>query len=487
MIYDDIDRRVSEDITLGGTSVERIRKVFKKWYYLVKSDFEFIDVGLVCVLDRDLPGDPLWMFLVAPSGGMKSEIIRSISRYHRAYTLDSLTPQTFISGKFVTVPGSKTKDNPEGVRIPAGILQHLDGKVLVIKDFTVILGMRKENRYEIFAQLRSIYDGYWEKAFGSMLYPVRVYATIGFVAGVTPAIDDHIKVTTTLGERFLKIRQHPDSMATTARAQQNLGYEVEMRHELSGAVKSFLMNLKFDKLVEFSERQIKELILLANYVAKMRVWVRVETWQGKVININLVEPEVPTRAVKQLKKLGIGLALVRGHSEVTDDDMDTLRRVARDSCVPIRQKIAEQFIDHPDDDLTYTDLKNATGCHFTSVRIECTKMVQIGILNHDVEEIKDKQGNVIRTVNHLSLADEFRPLLAATRYNRERQMQELMESTKSNTDWLCEQPLQGAFTISHSDWDKYGAECERKKFIVKTIGSNFEMTEKGRQALQGGL
>lgn len=53
-------------------------------------------------------------------------------------------------------------------------------------------------------------------------------------------------------------------------------------------------------------------------------------------------------------------------------------------------------------------------------------------------------------------------------------------------DWLRERQLQGSFTISQSDWDKYGAECERRKLIVKTVGSDFEMTKKGRQAMQEG-
>lgn len=55
---------------------------------------------------------------------------------------------------------------------------------------------------------------------------------------------------------------------------------------------------------------------------------------------------------------------------------------------------------------------------------------------------------------------------------------------KNPLDWLCVQPLQGLFTISQSDWDKYGAELERREFIVRTVGSHFEMTEKGRQAMQ---
>ena len=62
---------------------------------------------------------------------------------------------------------------------------------------------------------------------------------------------------------------------------------------------------------------MKEILLLARYVAKMRAWVYVKTdHKGQLIDINIPEPESPTRLVKQLQKLVIGLAIVRGHSTV---------------------------------------------------------------------------------------------------------------------------------------------------------------------------
>jgi len=117
--------------------------------------------------------------LISPSGGTKTEIVRNIKNKD-IYTLDSVTAHSFISGKI-------DKDD-DGNPIPVtGILKEIDGKILIIKDFTVLLGKRREDRDEIFSQLRSLYDGYIEFAFGTSPTPIRIEAKIGLIAAVHPS------------------------------------------------------------------------------------------------------------------------------------------------------------------------------------------------------------------------------------------------------------------------------------------------------------
>ena len=81
--------------------------------------------------------------------------------------------------------GLTEKDPNTGERIPyAGILQDLDGKTVIIKDFTTILNSSEETKTEIYGQLRSIYDGFYEKAFGTMRKKVSIKAVIGLLVGV---------------------------------------------------------------------------------------------------------------------------------------------------------------------------------------------------------------------------------------------------------------------------------------------------------------
>ena len=107
---------------------------------------------LATVVAHNYPGDPVWLFLVGAPGSAKTEIIRTL-RTSKTYSLSSLTQHTLISGL-------KTKgDDPS-------LLPKLDGKVLVIKDFTTVLSGRRDVRTEICGQLRDIYDGFCEKSFG---------------------------------------------------------------------------------------------------------------------------------------------------------------------------------------------------------------------------------------------------------------------------------------------------------------------------------
>ena len=145
--------------TVSCPTLEELHELFKKWLYLEPQDTEFIEVTIAALLDREIPGDPVWLYAIAPPGGVKSELLRTFRVYPKAYTLDTLTPSTFVSGK-----AEKNKETDEYEPI-AGILQDLDGKTVVVKDFTTILNSSKEAKTEIYGQLRSIYDGFFEKAF----------------------------------------------------------------------------------------------------------------------------------------------------------------------------------------------------------------------------------------------------------------------------------------------------------------------------------
>lgn len=363
----------------NADTLEDLLNIHRKWLYIEGDDVEFIEVAIAATLDREIPGDPVWLFLVAPSGALKTEIIRSLRDYHRGYTLDTLTPATLISGK-----AEKNKDTEEYEPI-AGILRHLDGRCLLIKDFTTILSSSDETRTAIYGQLRSAYDGYFEKAFGTMPYPVRVKATFGLVAGVTPVIDKYTKMTNVLGERFLMVRQSPDPLRAARKASENTGVEGEMRAQLAGATADFISNLHFNPLPELNQAQEEEIIRIGCYIALMRTHVFCSYYQGDIIDMDAVEPEIPTRVSKQLKKLSILLAIIRGHDRVEEEDLNTIRRVAKDSCDPKRQKIIEVFTAMGFD--SYLDLNDISGrvrgLYYRTVRNELAKMQVLGILEQD--------------------------------------------------------------------------------------------------------
>ena len=101
-----------------------VKNAVSHWLYL--EDDTFIDVGLATVVGHKFGGDPIWLFLIAPSGSAKTEFLRALTT-DRVHHLSALTPNTFVSG--LNQPGKKDPS----------LLPLLDGKVLVIKDFTAVL------------------------------------------------------------------------------------------------------------------------------------------------------------------------------------------------------------------------------------------------------------------------------------------------------------------------------------------------------------
>ena len=75
---------------------------------------------------------------------------------------------------------------------------------------------------------------------------------------------------------------------------------------------------------------------------RVSVWARYDRY-GDLITLEAVNEEKPTRVAKQLMKLSTLLAIIRGHSTIKEDEMYTLRRVARDTAEPTRQKILDIF------------------------------------------------------------------------------------------------------------------------------------------------
>jgi len=350
------EERTQELSMLRPETIEDLHELNKKWLEITERDKEYIEVMYAATIDRAVPGDPVWLYAIAPSGGMKTTIARSLQKYPRVYSLDKITPATLVSGL-------SKKDKETGDPIPvAGLLKYLDGKTLVIKDFTTMLSMPNDMRNEIYGQLRSIYDGYYEAGFGSLPQPIRVKADIGLILCVTPIIDKYTQAHTSLGERLLKIRQHPDPVKTTDKSIQNLGKENEMRFQLQNAVAYYLQSLDTENTPEVPTQYLSDISKIAQLTALGRSHVYCDYYQGKIVTIEQTEPEVPTRLVKQLRKLAILLAIVRKKGEVTVAEMQSVVRVAFDTFHPERYAILD-VIYRSKEPLTSGTIASISGIH----------------------------------------------------------------------------------------------------------------------------
>jgi hypothetical protein len=320
-------------VELIPTKVEEVYEVFKKWLFLKNTNG--IQMMLACVIANKIEGDPVWLFLVAPPGSAKTELIQSLNQTEQVYPVSSLTPHSLISGATWT-----------GGSDPS-LIPKLMNKVLAIKDFTTIMEMRENEREEIFGILRDSYDGSCVKIFGNGVK--RVYESkFGILAGVTPVIHHLDAQNQSLGERFLKFSieanlRHSSEDQVISQSISNINRETKMRSQIAEVVANFI-NWKchqYDelkvKLPRMGDEMKLMLIALAKFGARMRGTVSRDRYRSDMVE-SRPSSEIGSRLGKQLSKIAQALALVNGRSYINYDDYKLVRKVMLDT---ISQKLED--------------------------------------------------------------------------------------------------------------------------------------------------
>ena len=336
-----------------------LRSVITKWLRL--EDEKVIDAIVACYVANCLSSDPLWLLIIGPPSHAKTELLRGLEHHQHngvstTYFISNLTPSTLVSGVM-----------PKNGRPDPSLVFRLDGKLVVLKDFTSILSMRSENQQEIIAQLREMYDGQYSKDWGNGK-SINWVGRFGLLGACTPVYDQHYGVVAQMGERFLLYRvDGDDDIGIAKRAQEIVGQEVEMRHEIMTAMHRFIdqfQNLS-DISISMKDEAVNESIInLACMVARGRCPVSRDYRSGEVTY--QPSPEGPARITKQLTQLGMGLAIVRESGCIDDDVLSTLQKVARDLMPRFRRKLLEylwrrEAFDEYYTAPTTTEIAEATG------------------------------------------------------------------------------------------------------------------------------
>lgn len=375
-------------------SLDDAKSKIYRWLHI--RDPDVLEIIFAFAISEQLPGDPLWLFLIAPPGGCKTEILRALqgSRY---YHLSDLTSKTFVSGLMLG-QGEKRRKIDD-------LLPQLDKKVLVFKDFTTVLEKGREERQEIMAQLREIYDGSFAKKFGTLDEKVSYDSRFGLIAGVTPVIDRYWKVMQQLGERFLKYRWVEDDDLTTRQAEANEGKEFRMRAEIHQAVMGFLCGLKI-KPVAFPDDLIEPLIMVAKFLAVVRTPVTIHAGQTDFYYDFIPVPERPTRLVKQLKKFCKALAIVRGRETVTKEEVLVAIKIALSTAPQDRYAVlqAVESQQHSTlDGCTATELKKLVNLPETSIRNILQQLMVLRLVDENL--VMRTRGGFKESVTYYQLGE----------------------------------------------------------------------------------
>jgi len=302
-------------------TLQDVHAKYRKWLHLPNTDA--IDVMLATAVSEAMDGPPVWLFLVAPPGGAKTITLAGLTQYEKTYSTSSLTAHSLISGH-----GKPGQPDPS-------LIPRLNQKILVIKDFTSILGMRDNEKEEIFGILRDAYDGKCGKVFGTGLE--RSYESrFTIIAAVTPSIYEIGSRHAALGERFLKYVMgdnlvHHQEVDVISMAIENVDRDSQIKEEISTVTADFLQfGLQGVEVPELGNDMHRRIIALAQLGARLRGTVSRDTFNADMMT-GRPFAEVGSRLGIQLAKMARALAMVRKKKEVSMAEYLIVRKVLGDT------------------------------------------------------------------------------------------------------------------------------------------------------------
>jgi hypothetical protein len=293
---------------------------------LLLRDLGAVWVTLAAVCAAFTEGDSVWPLLVSPGSSGKSELLNSVTEVEGVWPISNLTGSTLLSG-YRRADGK-----------PASLLDQIGSSgILVVKDLTTVLELRSDVRHEVFSQLREVADGRISKGFGTG-ETLSWSGKLGFVAGVTPVIDEHHAFLALMGERFMLYRTLvPPRLQHGHRAFADRGSEEPHRRYLRRVVRRFISQVRGRDPLQLSDGCGEPLVRLADAVTRARTGV---PRSGGRDLLYIPEPESPARLTKQLALLGDALLTI-GVSET--ETLPLLEKIGWD-CVPASRRLVTKHL-----------------------------------------------------------------------------------------------------------------------------------------------
>lgn len=310
-----------------------VETTVRRW--LRMNDMRPLRAVLAAALATRLPGDPVWLLVVAAASSAKTELLSPLFGLDWVHPAGAITEAALLSG---------TSDKDRAKDATGGLLRQVGPRgLLVCKDFGSVLSMHRDTRARTLAALREVYDGRWDRPVG--VDGARVlhwHGHCGLLGGTTPAIDRYHAVLALLGDRFVMIRiresDNPIADAETALRHAYGGHEQDMRAQIAEAVQGLLTHTDAAAPPPTADAETAtRLAQLAVFTARARTPTDRDSYNGDLLSLPAVEG--PGRLVVQYARLH-GAATLLGDP----DPLGTVRRVAADSMPATRARLALELL-----------------------------------------------------------------------------------------------------------------------------------------------
>ena len=312
-------------------SYNHIVEELKKTYLII--DPGVVKVILGTIIANRFPRDPVWLLLVTPSSGGKTEFITMLKKVKGYIEVSELSPQTFISGQ---------KKNETETSLLFSVERN---DVLIFKDFTTMLTMQKDARAQIFGQMREIYDKSYTRRFGNGAS--RTWeGKLGLLAGVTTAIYTSKQSYAAMGERFLLYNFiQPDRELFTERAMDNALTDMDARRAyIQEMVRKYLdeeVSIPED-LPRLPVEIRREIIQLANLTTTARSAVQRDYASAKKEMEYVHAMEMPGRFATQLCLLLQAFMVING-GDLLEEDKNIIYKICLDSIDQNRRLVLQSL------------------------------------------------------------------------------------------------------------------------------------------------
>lgn len=357
-----------EVLKFDNPELQDVYDIYKKWLHV--EDTKRIDLGLAVALTRKFEGTPIWLIIVAPSGDWKSEQINALYDPETTIKLDRLTSKTIISGS------PKVKD----------LAPELKDKLILFSDFAAMLKAHPQEKAEVFAQLRELYDGRAGGAYGTGKKSHYEGIRTTWIIGSTPAIDRQILIHQDLGTRELIYRpiQNKKSVQNIRmKIYENRYVRDKMKFELNKITRQFLRNTEIKKF-ELDPEVLDVIYKLVDYICVMRANAATDSFSGELISD--VDMERPTRVLQQFFLLYEALKSLR--PDYPDGRAcEILKEVAFGSGNRHRMKVFSYLKLMEGGRLSTHNISSSLKMGHKTVYSELFALWNMGIVNREREEV----------------------------------------------------------------------------------------------------
>lgn len=330
-------------------SVSELQKEFEKVFLM--GDSGVIPLLCAVLIANQMDNDPVWLLLVSPPSGGKTELIESLEmitlrNQPLTFPISDLTVNTFASGQKKL--GKETS-----------LLHKMKpGSIMTFKDFTSMISKNRDAQQEIMGQLREIYDQHYVKRTGTG-DDIVWKGKVGAIAGCTEVIYESNEQFAVMGDRFIMYNmKQPDRMEVLEKVIDTMSDKTnkfkEKKAYLRLCMKSFV-EFQFENIettsLDLAKETKKDILQVVNFVTTVASGVMVDKKKGTVEFVP--SHTMPMRMAKQILSIAQAFVLMNKNTpglmgsapaskgELTLEQIATLYKLAFDT-IPIKRRMALQ-------------------------------------------------------------------------------------------------------------------------------------------------